>query len=107
MSNAMVLFGVKKCMCYACDPIVRLDAPSICFVCVFVCRMLSPHLRAGSQVFTLLMMFLCLTLQQPCILPFDMTCPQNYVGRYGGLSESRLHVLCEPGPLSFPSAGES
>ena len=26
-----------------CDPNERLSAPSICFVCVFVCRKLSPH----------------------------------------------------------------
>ena len=29
----------------ACDPNVRLDAHSIRFYCVFVCRKLSPHLR--------------------------------------------------------------
>ena len=32
-------------VCCARDSSVRLDAPSICFVCVFVCRKLSPHLR--------------------------------------------------------------
>ena len=50
--NGMVLFSVVggallnrlcMCMCCACDPSVRLDAPSICFVCVY--RRLSPHLR--------------------------------------------------------------
>ena len=30
--------------CVCCGPSERLDAPSICFVCVFVCRKLSPHL---------------------------------------------------------------
>ena len=34
----------KECVCCACDPNKRLSAPSICFVCVFVCRKLSPHL---------------------------------------------------------------
>ena len=34
----------KECVCCACDPNERLSAPSICFVCVFVCRKLSPHL---------------------------------------------------------------
>ena len=34
----------KSCVCYICGPSERLDAPSICFVCVFVCRQLSPHL---------------------------------------------------------------
>ena len=52
----------KECVCCACDLSVRLDAPSICFVCVFVCRKLSPQLRAGSQVFALLMLFLCVIL---------------------------------------------
>ena len=33
------------CVCCACGPIERLDAPSMYFVCVFVCRKLSPHLR--------------------------------------------------------------
>ena len=31
-------------MCCACDSSERLDAPSICFMCVFVCRKLFPHL---------------------------------------------------------------
>ena len=30
-----------ECVCCACGPSERLDAPSICFVCVFVCRKLS------------------------------------------------------------------
>ena len=34
----------RPCVCCACDPNERLRAPSICFVCVFVCRKLSPHL---------------------------------------------------------------
>ena len=36
----------KECVCCDCDPNERLSAPSICFVCVFVCRKLSPHLGA-------------------------------------------------------------
>ena len=35
----------KDCVRYACDHSVRLDYPSICFVCVCVCRKLSPHLK--------------------------------------------------------------
>ena len=35
----------KECACCACDPSVHLSVPSIGFVCVFVCRKLSPHLR--------------------------------------------------------------
>ena len=34
----------KECVCCACDPNERISAPSICFVCVFVCWKLSPHL---------------------------------------------------------------
>ena len=34
----------KECVCCACDPNERLSASSISFVCVFVCRKLSPHL---------------------------------------------------------------
>ena len=34
----------RMCVCCACDPSERLGAPSICFVCVFVCRKLSSHL---------------------------------------------------------------
>ena len=34
----------KECVCCACGPSERLDAPSICFVCIFVCQKLSPHL---------------------------------------------------------------
>ena len=47
-------YGIPKSVCCASVPSVRLDGHSICFVCVFVCRKLSPHLRAGSQVFSLL-----------------------------------------------------
>ena len=53
------VWSSKECMCCACDHRVHLDVLSICFVCICVCRKLSPHLRAGSQVFALLMLFLC------------------------------------------------
>ena len=33
-----------ECVCCGCVPSERLDAPSINYVCVFVCRKLSPHL---------------------------------------------------------------
>ena len=58
---------------------MHLGAPSIGFVCV--CRNLSPNLRVGSQVFDLLMLFLCVSLhimwsgkslQLLCILPFGI-----------------------------------
>ena len=38
------VWSSKECVCCAYDPNERLSAPSICFVCVFVCRKLSPHL---------------------------------------------------------------
>ena len=43
-SGALYVWSSKKCVCCACDPNERLNDPSICFVCVFVCRKLSPHL---------------------------------------------------------------
>ena len=58
------MYGLPKsvCVCCACDPNERLSAPSICFVCVFVCRKLVissfRSLTAGSQVFALLMLFI-------------------------------------------------
>ena len=33
-----------ECVCDVCGPSKRVDAPSIFFICVFVCRKLSPHL---------------------------------------------------------------
>ena len=39
-----VLWSSKECVCCNCDLNERLSAPSICFVCVFVCWKLSPHL---------------------------------------------------------------
>ena len=40
----MVFQSSKEYVCCACDPNEPLSAPSICFVCVSVCRKLSPHL---------------------------------------------------------------
>ena len=71
--NVMDVFSVgggplldRPCMVFhrmcvlCCDPSVHLSVPSICFVCVFICRVISSFksLRAGSQVFVLLMLFL-------------------------------------------------
>ena len=76
----------KECVCCACGPSERLDAPSICFVCVFsMLDVISSFrsLRAGSQVFALLMLFLCVilhtissckSLQLLCTFPFGMLC---------------------------------
>ena len=85
-------------------------------------------LRAGSQVFALLMLFFWVILhtmwsgksvQLLCILPFGMllVCHQYdvcknyvgsvYVGGYGGLSESGPCVFRELCPVSFLIVGES
>ena len=73
-------------------------------------------LRDGSQVFALLMLFLCVilhtmwsgkSLQLLCILPFGILCYhqyivcKNYVGLYGGLSESGLCVFRGLCPVGF------
>ena len=86
-------------------------------------------LRAGSEVFALLMLFLCVilhtmssgkSLQLLCILPFGMLClsaismifvkkyvgTSVYIGGYGGLSESGLCVFRELCPVSFLVVGE-
>ena len=70
----------KECVWCACGPSERLDAPSIClFVFWYVGTHLGVSLRSGSQVFVLLMLFLCVILhtmfsgkrlQLLCILPF-------------------------------------
>ena len=85
-------------------------------------------LRAGSQVFALLLLFICVifhtmwsgkSLQLLCILPFGMlrfsaisvmfvkmaVC--MLVVMYGGLSESGLCVFSKLCPVSFPIVGES
>ena len=86
-------------------------------------------LRAVSQVFALLMLFIWVilhtmwsgkSLQLQCSLPFGMLClsvirmmfvkkyvGSVYVGRYGGLSESGLCVFRELWPVSFLVVGES
>ena len=76
----------KECVCCACHPNEYLSAPSIRF-CLGFCmsEVISSFwsLRAGSQVFALLMLFLCVilhtmssgkSLQLLCILPFGMLC---------------------------------
>ena len=55
------VWSFNECAYCACDPSVHLSVPSICFV--FVSRNLSPRLlRAGSQVFVLVMLFHCVIL---------------------------------------------
>ena len=114
------VWSSKECVCCACDTNERLSAPSICFVCVFVCRKLSPHLgvfrRAGSRVFALLMFFSLSDFayyvfgQEPAVAmhlalwyvlfvchQYDVC--ENSVGSvYVGLSESGPCKLC---PVCF------
>ena len=92
--NVMEVFSVcgsalldRPCMqsvCCTCDPSECLGAPSICCLrfCMSEVISLFRSLRAGSQVFALLMLFLCVilhtvslgkSLQMQCILPFG-TC---------------------------------
>ena len=76
------VWSSKECVCCACDPNERLNAPSICF-CMSEVISSFRSLRAGSQVFALLMLFLWVilhtmssgkSLQLLCILPFGMFC---------------------------------
>ena len=50
----------KECVFCACGRSEHLDAPSICFVCFCMSEVISSFrsLKAGSQVFALLMLFL-------------------------------------------------
>ena len=77
------VWSSKECVCCACDPNERLSAPSICCVCVFVCRKLSSHLGVWiTCVCSLYVISLSefaymssgKSLQLLCILPFVMFC---------------------------------
>ena len=86
----------KECVCCACDPSVHVDVTSIGLVYVCMSEVISSFrgLTAGSQVFALLMLFLCVILhtmwsgksmQLLCILPFGILClfcHKNDVGGY-------------------------
>ena len=113
-------------MCCACDPSERLSAPSIGFVCVFVCRRLSPHLGEfeswSTGVCSPYVISLCdfayyVFGQEPAVARhlalWDvlLVCHQYdacenfvgsvYVGGYGGLSESGLCVFHKLCPVSL------
>ena len=75
----------RMCVCCACDPSECLGALSIVLFgfCMSEVIYSFRSLRAGSQVFALLMLFLCViwhimssgkSLQLLCILPFGMLC---------------------------------
>ena len=76
---------VFQSVCCACDPNERLSAFHMFYLCFCMSEVISSFrsLRAGSQVFALLMLFLCVilhtmssgkSLQLLCILPFGMLC---------------------------------
>ena len=78
--GAMLDRPCVECMCCVCDPNERLSAPSICF-CMSEVVSSFRSLRAGSQEFALLMLFLCVilhtmssgkSLQLLCVLPFGV-----------------------------------
>ena len=59
------MYGLSKSVCCACDHSVHLDAPSIGFIfrlCLSEVISSFKILRAGSQVFALLLLFLCVIL---------------------------------------------
>ena len=58
------VWSSKEWVCCACDLSVRLDAPSICLFVFSYVKVISSFksLRAVSQVFSLLMLFLCVML---------------------------------------------
>ena len=72
----------KECACCACDPNVHLSRFCLCLSMLeVICSFRS--LRAVSQVFALLVLFLCVILhtmwsgkgmQLLCILPFGILC---------------------------------
>ena len=78
------VWSSKERVCCACDPSVHLSDPSIGFVlCFCMSEVISSfkNLRAGSQMFALLMLFICVivhnmwsgkSLQLLCILPSGM-----------------------------------
>ena len=76
------VWSFNECECWACDLSVHLSVLSIClFVFLYVGSYLVMSLRAGSHMFSLLMLFPCVilhnmwsgkSLQLLCILPFGM-----------------------------------
>ena len=57
------VWSSKECVCCACDPSVNLDVPSM-GLCLCMSEVIYSFrsLRAASQVFAVLMLFLCVNL---------------------------------------------
>ena len=125
------VWSSKECVCCACNSNERLSASFNMFcLCFCMSEVISSFrsLRAGSQVFALLMLFLCVILhtmssgkrlQLLCIFSLGMLCLSAistmfvtipvrsvYVGGYGGLSESGLCVFCKLCPVCFLVVGK-
>ena len=56
------VWSFNECVCCVCDPSLRVDAPSICCVCMSEVISSFKSLRAGPHLFALLMLFLCVVL---------------------------------------------
>ena len=75
------LWSSKECVSRACDPNERLSAPSITFcLCFCMSEVISSFssLKAGSQVFALLMLFCILCLRAracSCYASCPLVCP--------------------------------
>ena len=120
------MYGLKECACCVLDSSLHLRR-SLHRFCLCICMSevicSFKSFTAGSQLFALLMLFLCVilhtiwsckSLQLLCILPFVMLClsaismmfVKKIIGSVyvGGLSESGFCVLC---PVSILVVGES
>ena len=120
------MYGLPKnvCVVHVVPLSVYMLLPYVLFVfCMSEIIFSFRSLRAESQVFALLMLFLCMILhtmssgksmQSLCILPFwyvVLVCHQYdvcknyvvsvYIDGYGALSETRLCVSCDLFPASF------
>ena len=87
-----------ECVCCACGPSERLDAPSICFVCVsFMSEVISSFriLRTGPHVFALLMLFLCVICILLCLSAIKIMFVKNQLTVCMlGLWSERKRTLC-------------
>ena len=79
------MYCLPNIVCCVCDPIVHLNFLPYFYVCLCMSEFISSFwsLRAGSQAFALLMLFLCViyhymwpgkSMQLICILPFGILC---------------------------------
>ena len=118
------VWSSKECVCCACDPNERLSAPSICFVCVFVCRKFESWITGVCSPYVISLydftyyvfgqeravaMQLALWYVVLVCHPYDVC--ENYVcsvyvGGYGGLSESGLCVFCKLCSVCFLVVGK-